>query len=308
MSDLNIPALQRPSFFDGQRLTAADLATVQTFHRELRWLHNRSLHNWGIAFGYAVTGKRDERAVQVQSGYALDCKGRELILGAATEMAIPAVAGDSSGGPAGYYLTVRYAEDEDLTPETRGGVCGASGAVRRPEQPLLRWQEPGDAEHGIDVVLASIEVQNCRLVADVSSAERRDAVPAQQPYVAAGQTKASQTSWRLWPNDETPVGFATTVPTTEAGFRVTPRYQAHVVGERLFVPESNDDVRVNVIVDGYAQVTAATAASFDLVVVLPQGLVVGGGALNPNFVLAPDFMSFLSDELGWHVVWLGIEG
>lgn len=309
MSALDIPILERPAFFDGQRLTADDLAAVQTFHRELRWLHNRSLHNWGIAFGFAVSGKREQRAVEVQPGYALDCKGRELILGETTTMAIPPVSGDKSGGAATYFLTVRYAEDEDLTPETRRGVCGAAGAVRRPEEPLLRWQEPGDAVHGIDVVLASIEVQNCQLAADVSRAERRDAIPAAQPYVAAGQTKASETAWRLWPNDETPVGIATTVATTEAGFRVTPRYQAHVVGQRLFTPEGGDDVSVNAAVDGYAQVAAATAASFDLVVLLPQGLLAGGNAtLNPHLVLAPDFMSFLSEELGWHVVWLGIEG
>ena len=51
VSDAEIPILERPAFFSGQRLTAADLDTVQTFHRELRWLHNRSLHSWGIAFG-----------------------------------------------------------------------------------------------------------------------------------------------------------------------------------------------------------------------------------------------------------------
>lgn len=308
MTELDIPALQRPSFFDGQRLTAADLAAVQAFHRELRWLHNRSLHNWGIAFGYAVTGARGQRVVQVQPGYALDCRGRELILGTATEMPIPAVAGDSTGGPAAYYLTVSYAEDDDLTPETRSGLCGAAGAVRRPEQPLLRWQEPGDARHGLDVVLASIEVQNCQLLDDVSAAERRDAVPAQQPYVAAGQTKASQTAWRLWPDDEVPVGIAATVATTEAGFRVTPRYLAHVVGQRLYTPDTGDDVFITVVVDGYAQVTAATAASFDLVVVLPQGIAGDGTPLNPNQVLTPDFMSVISEELNWHVVWLGIEG
>ena len=61
MSDngnLDIPVLERPAFFDGQQLTAADLEAVQAYHRELLWLHNRGLHNWGIAFGYAVEGKR----------------------------------------------------------------------------------------------------------------------------------------------------------------------------------------------------------------------------------------------------------
>ena len=138
---VDIPSLERPSFFDGQRLLAGDLNTTQAFHRELRWLHNRSLHNWGIAFGYAVTGKRKERTVSVQPGYALDCQGRELILAEAREIAVPPVAGNPDGGPVTYYLTASYAEDAELTPEMRAGACEASGAVRRPEQPNIRWQD-----------------------------------------------------------------------------------------------------------------------------------------------------------------------
>ena len=145
MPPLDLPALQRPSFFEGQRLMADDLADVQTYHRELRWLHNRSLHNWGIALGLAVTGKRGEKAVRLQGGVALDCRGRELILSETQELPIPAVAGASDGsGPATYYLTLRYAEDADLVPEIRNGVFGTSAAVRRPEQPLLRVQTPAE--------------------------------------------------------------------------------------------------------------------------------------------------------------------
>ncbi|MBE2201165.1 MAG: hypothetical protein IAE79_21305 [Anaerolinea sp.] len=312
MANLDLPALQRPSFFEGQRLTAVDLADVQSYHRELRWLHNRSLHNWGIAFGLAVTGKRGQRAVQIQGGLALDCRGRELILSDGLELPIPAVAGASNGhGPANYYLTLRYATDADLVPEIRAGVCGASGAVRRPEQPLVRWQDPNeDYQHGLDIVLASIEVQNCQLLKDISAVERRDALPAQQPYVAAGQTKAGQTNWRLWPDAENPVGVATTVATTSAGFRTTPRYQAHIMGQRRF---NLDDHERDGLVDGYAQISLPAAASFELIVLLPAGMAGPGAILNPPVIFSEDFMLRLSQfsepgDLGWYVVWMGIEG
>jgi hypothetical protein len=318
-TNFDFPILQRPAFFDGQRLTADDLDTVQTFHRELRWLHNRSLHNWGIAFGYTVTGVRKQRTVQVQPGYALDCKGRELVLTTAMTLPIPPVAGASDGGPATYYLTVSYAEDADLTAETRTGVCGTSGAVRRPERPIIRWQDPNDRSaesgyrYGLDIVLASIQVLNCQLATDVSGVERRDAVPAQQPYIAAGQTIAGKTLWRLWPDAETPVGVMTTVTTTAAGFRTTPRYQAHVLGTRVF-ERTDDEVTQDVVVDGYAQLTQVTAASFDLIVILPQGIIAStensSVVLNPNLVLTEAFMNRLRDDkdLAWTVVWMGIEG
>lgn len=316
----DIPELERPAFFDGQRLTAADLTAVQSYHRELRWLHNRSLHNWGIAFGLAVTGRRGERAVRVQPGYALDCKGRDLIQSDPLEIPIPPVAGNGNGGPATYYLTASYAEDSELTPEMRNGACGSSGAVRRPEQPIIRWQNPdetsGDGRftQGIDVVLASIKVQNCQLAADISGSERRDAVPAQQPYVACGQTKAGQTTWRPWPpegNEERFLGISTTVATTDAGFRTTPRYQAHIIGSRL-VTLVRDNEEFEVVVDGYTQVLNASAGSFELVMTLPQG-VMGDTLLNPPEALTEELLARLSHnteegDLGWVVVWMGVEG
>jgi hypothetical protein len=306
MSNLNIPTLERPAFFNGQRLTAADLADVQMYHRELRWQHNRTMHNWGIVLGCAVAGARGERAVQVQPGYALDCIGRELILSRTAAMPIPAVAGAAGGGPATYYLTIRYAEDEDLTPEMRTGLCGSEGAVRRPEEPLMRWRDPDDGfEHGVDIVLASIQVKNCQLYTDVSAAERRDAIPAKQPYVAAGQSAASNTAWRLWPNDDTPVGVATTVITASAGFQATPRYQAHIRGQRLVV----DDGSITFVVDGYAQVIAPSPTTFELVVILPQGVVAGNIMLNPpQIVFTHEFTDTLREELAWRVVWMGVEG
>ena len=275
MSDLNIPILERPSFFDGQRLTAADLAFVQEYHQQLRWLHNRSLHNWGIALGFAVSGARGDKLVMVQAGYALDCLGRDLISNQALTLPIPAVAGDA-GKPVTYFLTASYAEDASLTPEIRLGLCGASGAVRRPEAPIIRWQKPDDTEppgnfrRGLDIVLASIQVQNCQLARDVSAAERRDALPAQQPYVFASQTESGTTVWKPWPDAKAPSAVVTTVSTVSAGFRGTPRYQANVVGERLMVLKGK-----SFIADGYAQIATATASSFDLRVFLPTGATVG---------------------------------
>src|SRR5688572_8670581 len=111
----DIPDLSRVTFFDGERLAAADLNEAATVQRELRWLHNRSLHNWGIALGFAVSGAKGDRQVQVQQGYALDCRGREIILTETINKAVPARAGDSQGKPITYYLVAAYPDDARLT-------------------------------------------------------------------------------------------------------------------------------------------------------------------------------------------------
>jgi hypothetical protein len=311
-SESDIPMLMRPAFFPGQRLTADDLTAVQRYHRELRWLHNRSLHGWGIVFGYAVTGARGDRAVHLEPGYALDCKGRDLILGEGMVMPIPSVAGNEQGGPETYYLTASYAEDEDLTPETRAGACGASGAVRRPETPVIRWQSPDDFVYGEDIVLITIEVENCRLAKDVSGSARRDALPPSQPLIVAGEARSSDLQWRFWPSTDEAIGVEATVFTAEAGFRTTPNYQAHIIGERIVEGFEFHSEHTRFVLEGYTHIANETAVSFDVRVVLPPATVMlGHGSLPmnpPDMLLNEELLSIIRDRLRWSVVWMGIEG
>ncbi|WP_153506326.1 hypothetical protein [Cumulibacter manganitolerans] len=312
----DIPTLDRPAFFSGQQLRAADLDAVTRYHRELSWLHNRSMHNWGIASGYQVHGLRGDGAVRVEAGFALDCRGHELILTEPAELPVPAVAGDAQGKPATYFLTVSWLDDEAIDAEVRAGRCGTSGAVRRPERVDLRWQDPDDRlagsafRPGVDVVLAGVEVQHCRLAADVSGAERRNAMPEEIPYVYAGQSPHGGTAWRLWPDADQPIGVAATITTTDAGFGAPPRYLAQVAGSRVYAKGDEGPY----VIDGYPHVANAGAAGFELRVVLPTGLgaVDDDGAeatLNPaSVVRAAEFPTLLNSELQWYVVWIGIEG
>src|SRR5215831_635200 len=75
-----IPDLSRVAFFDGERLVAEDLNAASALQREVRWLHNRSLHTWGIALGFAVNGDKGAQQVTVSPGYGIDSLGREVIL------------------------------------------------------------------------------------------------------------------------------------------------------------------------------------------------------------------------------------
>jgi hypothetical protein len=313
----DIPALVRPEFFDGQRLTAADLAAVQAYQRELRRLHNRTLHSWGIVNGLAAAGQRGDRAVTIRPGFALDCQGRELIVSEILSLPVPAVAGAASGGPAPFYLTVSYAADADLPiSETRTGVCQGSGAVRRPEASRIRWQAPHDISaegryrRGLDVILATIQVQNCQLAAPVSTAERRDARPADQPFVAAGATPEGKTAWTFWLEAATVLGVQTTVDTSAGGFGASPDYLAHVVGNRVLREPGGtaQDPIPGQLVDGFSRISNAGPRSFVLQMLLPRDLSLGAFQLNPPAVFVSATLTRLRKELEWHVVWMGVEG
>lgn len=306
---LSIPDLVRPAFFDGERLDADDLAAIYIYHRELRWLHNRALHSWGIAIGFGVAGRKGGREVTVAPGYALDCQGRDLVLSRPVVLPVPAVSGAPTGGPALYYLTASYLADEDLPPnESREGVCGGEGAVRRIERARLRFQNPRDVSNpdtrfrrGFDVVLAGILIEDCSLAAAPSTVERREARPPTQPFVAAGSTPAGDTAWRFFPGVGTPVGVQTVVDTSSADFQRTPAYSAHVVGTRLLAANGP-------IIDGTTSIEKPTPTSFVLRVTLPRNLSAGGRQLNPNAVFVAATLQKLRTPLNWSVWWMGVEG
>ncbi len=299
----DVPELERVTFFKGQRLLAADLNQAGRVLRELRWLHNRSLHGWGIAFDLAVSGEKGAAQVRISPGYAVDRLGREIILTEAQTMLVPPVAGDASGDSIAYYLTISYPDDEDLVVSTkRDGVCAPAGAVRLAEVSQLRWLARSDwgFRPGLDLILALAQVKNCQLSQPLSFTQRRSARPASQPYIAAGQTAPGETRWDEIKVGGALVGFATQVDTSVARFHTTPAYQAHVIGRRL-----DRDHTFLWVIAGFTHISNPTSNGFKLEVMLPDGVVIqpGGIPLNPRDRLSVDRLQ----ELGWYVVWMGAE-
>lgn len=203
---------ERLHFFNGQRLFADDLQGVEAFNREMRWLHNRSLHQVGIGNGYKVTGNKGDRQVTIGPGYAIDLHGREIVLTQEEVQPIPPVAADTDGGSVFFDLTVSYLEDSDMeVVETREGICLPRGTVRLREQPIFCWVrlqkdpfgnlQPKDAKLAADIkdgrkiILARVEIFNCQLNGMISIVQRRSARPPEQPRIVCGEVRP--TDWRV---------------------------------------------------------------------------------------------------------------
>jgi len=313
-SEADIPDLSRVTFFDGQRLTADDLNQAATVQRELRWLHNRSLHSWGIGLGFGVNGKQGDRQISIQPGYAIDCRGREILLTETLTKPIPARADDGNGNPVIYFLVAAYPDDADLVAlERRAGECGSDGVVRLREQAAIYWKAQGEqaVEAGIEIVLAQATVQNCQLGKALSLDQRRNARPSQQPYMAAGETVHGNTDWTVWKmtedNEDRVIGVQTVVDTSAARFGTTPNYQAQLRGDRLIVVTVNNQTQF-IFMEGIAFVTEAGRNSFKFNVFLPRGLFTSLGIqINPNEVLDSDDLKKRVTEI-WTVAWFGVEG
>ena len=96
-----IRQFERPNFYAGRLLTAADLQDDQSYFRAKIRLHNRLLHGWGIVAGLKVS--ESAGMLTVSAGVALDCAGNELVLAEAKHIALSNVAGKQ-------YVTIQYVE------------------------------------------------------------------------------------------------------------------------------------------------------------------------------------------------------
>ncbi len=290
-------SIERQRFFDGQRLFASDMQAIEGFNREMRWLHNQSLHQPGVGNGFAVSGKKGDREVLVGAGYAIDDLGREIVLTSSRSLPVPPVADDGFGSPQRFLLTVQYPEDADLEEvERRQGICDTDGAVRLREEPIFCWVKLNangtpsvDQDRivsGRQLVLAEVAVRDCKLADDISIVQRRNARPAVQPYIACGA--AQPTPWRAWDEwadlldasagERFSVqtyeafgivgGVQADIDTTSAGFHTPPDYFARIDGPRLVTVVYGDNEDATFVVDGLLSIVQPTANGFTAQVVV----------------------------------------
>lgn len=307
--------VERFQFFDGQRLFATDLQGLEAFHRELRQLHNASLHQPGIGSGFAVTGEKGDREVTIGPGYALDFQGHEIVLTHEQTEPIPPVESDPDGTPAVYDLTVSYPDDQDLeVAETREGVCLPRGAVRLREEPVFCWVRliddgsgelrPQDDRLRVDIaigrkiILARLEVFHCQLES-LSVAERRNARPPTQPHIACGRSSPGWSVSSIPPGvefDQQALVLEGMVSTRAAGFVNTPCYSARIAGPRRLTGLL-DATSFDFFAEGLLSVQDPTAGSFRARILVVSTLGVSAALLeNPETAFSP-----------WTIEWMGVD-
>ncbi len=331
---------ERIKFFNGQRLFASDLQDVEQFNREMRWLHNQSLHQAGVASGYAVTGNKDDREVTIEAGYAIDSLGREIVLTQPEVLQIPPVANDGQGNPVYYDLTVSYPSDLLLKEtETRDGICASRSAIRLREKPVFCWIElvsqsslfgakaitegrqaklatlNKQVEDGLRIRLARAEILNCKLNQPLSVAQRRNAKPSSQPFIFAGRTEKNLD----WTAEVKSFALEVTarVDTSKANFRTPPRYFAHVIGPRQIKPKIETQ-EITLIIDGFERIYPLSdelSPGFD-----PNGtdtddrigfkfsLFIPSILIDLRIVSLDKLKTVISPALkDWYVEWMGVE-
>ncbi len=329
--------LERRQFFAGELLHAEDLQGLEAFHREMRELHNRSLHQPGIGSGLAVSGEQGARSLFIGPGYALDIDGHEIVLVDEEETPVPPVASEDDGRPVHYDLTISYPADEDLEEsETRAGLCETHGTVRLREVPVFCWvrlernadgsfqpRDDGlraDLHAGRKVRLARVAVLECQ-IHEILTAQRRNARPATQPRIVAGRSDMAWTAvvipdFSLGDMRSSistivlPLQLIGKVDTMAARFGTTPHYTARIDGPRFLKFEIKTDEGADfsgdVFVDGIVSIESETAPGFDARVTLVSPVLA-------HYLLSPEKVQEMRDNLDafftaeWQIEWMGTE-
>ncbi len=151
---------RRPNFFEGQLLSAADLAAEQDYHRQMRYLHNR-LHGYGVVSGLDVGVSRGR--LRVGAGLALDTCGREIVLTRRAALDLPPPPPDGRRWARDVVIAWRELPDA-LVPGPDGGAV----PTRWVEQPEIAFVAVGRAAADAVVLARVTRVGGGPVVLDAS--------------------------------------------------------------------------------------------------------------------------------------------
>jgi hypothetical protein len=153
---------KRVRFFAGQLLTAADFEAEQTYHREMRRLHNRLLHGVGIVEGLRVSEDDSQsNAMTVSPGFALDGSGNEIVVDRPVCLTVDPCGKEIC------FVTLRYTETATDPVPTANGASEFS-RVTEAFSLATAEEDPGQDGGGQILSLARLIRQNDRWSVDES--------------------------------------------------------------------------------------------------------------------------------------------
>jgi hypothetical protein len=155
--------IERPSFYEGQIISGADLNATVDHARGQTARHERYLHVWGIAEGLELKSANKKTAtdvpyveITVAAGMAVDASGREILLPSAARL--PDEVFDQSNVSVGqlpgvivwYPVFITGLDRVPSAPVLSAGACGSTEPNRWQESVEFYFGRPGDEKRDPD--------------------------------------------------------------------------------------------------------------------------------------------------------------
>lgn len=157
MNNLQYSSGERNRYFNGKLMTVRDFESEQTYFNDKRRLGNRLLHGTGIVSGLGVL-LVDNQSFSLEAGMALDCLGREIVVGEASVKRLSVIKGfEDIQGSGDVYLGICYREEPRESTFAiagqEGGVQEEFNRVREGYELFLTTRKPDRAALGLERVL-----------------------------------------------------------------------------------------------------------------------------------------------------------
>ncbi len=304
MSILHSTELQRLRYWQGQMLRSRDFRDQVAIEAQLRWWHNRAIHNvFGVSFGLKVSpvlNGKDLTAVSVTCGLAFDCFGRELILQNTQEIPVPEVSPDGTA----MTLLIRYKESAQFPKRNEtSGVCLPGQRSPFQEEPDFLWKPSGRIEVKDGIPLAQVNYGTDGKPSLDEEFAAPISRPLARPRIANGATIPGSTAWELWDvkgqsNNPIHIGFQVRINTSAAGFTEVPCYFAWLQGP-LWNQSDNQFLPAP-----FEHIDEPSITSFVFRLWMPTLATLKDKTTNEDF--KNKFLTFAQKQ-GLFVCWLGIQ-
>lgn len=111
------PTFERNNYFCGKLMVERDFWVEQLYHMGKQRLHNAHLHGWGTVCGLKLDPHPNcpNLRVVVRSGMAIDCYGREIIVGGDVQVELESYRKNGNGSslkPENLYVCLSYRKCE----------------------------------------------------------------------------------------------------------------------------------------------------------------------------------------------------
>lgn len=162
--------MKRVNYYTHQFLKEAEFRDEQNYHINMRRLHNRMFHSWGIVEGLDVK-RKGERGITIGPGIAIDSEGKEMVL---TDVVTRDLS--SFGRDTHVFVTIAYDEGKEEADHEHAG--GVEGYARISETPKISEQKHDPTAGGSVLVLARVHLNDVGHVGqiDMGASVRKRAV------------------------------------------------------------------------------------------------------------------------------------
>lgn len=201
--------IDRVRYHQDQLLSSGDLNDQLAGRDQLRWWHDRALHDaFGVVGGFEAILSPDATSASVEPGLAYDRFGREVVL--TTPRVVPLPEGD---GP-----LVLLAQRNGAKP---------AGHIE------LRWAPVADTAGRFAIALALLVRDGGKPALERVAAISR---PLARPRIGYGSTAGGATDWRMWSLSAIDIGLEVRIDTSSAGFGDLPFLFAWLRGTDSSLP------------------------------------------------------------------------